>query len=265
VSISDDGLIDLLHETAIAVRQALDGLDDWGPAGPGAAHAGQYLSDVTADAAAVAVLEAAGVGVLSEESGLWRPDADVVVVVDPLDGSTNAARGVPWFATSLCAVDGEGPRAALVVDLPHGRTFTALRGGGAAVDGVPLRASGCAVLGDAVVGVTGTPPDAAGWWQFRSLGALALDLCAVAEGTLDGYVDCVPSSHGPWDYLGGALVCTEAGALVADAAGREMTALDPLVRRTPVAGATPELFEALLAVRRRLPDPATAGPSVTGG
>jgi fructose-1,6-bisphosphatase/inositol monophosphatase family enzyme len=254
VALSDDALIDLLHETAIAVRQALDGLDDWGPAGPDAAHAHQYLSDVTADAAALAVLDPAGVGILSEESGLRRGDADIVVVVDPLDGSTNAARGVPWFATSLCAVDGDGPRAALVVDLPHGRTFTAVRGGGAAVDGVPLQASGCAVLADAVVGVTGTPPDAAGWWQFRSLGAMALDLCAVAEGTLDGLVDCVPSLHGPWDYLGGGLVCVEAGALVADAAGRELAVIDPLVRRTPVAGATPELLEALLAVRRRLPD-----------
>jgi myo-inositol-1(or 4)-monophosphatase len=262
VALSDDALIDLLHETAIAVRQALDGLDDWGPAGVDAAHAGQYLSDVTADAAALAVLGAAEVGVLSEESGLLRGDADVVVVVDPLDGSTNAARGVPWFASSLCAVDRDGPRAALVVDLPHGRTFTAVRGGGAAVDGVPLQASGCAVLRDAVVGVTGTPPDAAGWWQFRSLGALALDLCAVAEGTLDGYIDCVPSLHGPWDYLGGALVCVEAGAVVADAVGRELTVVDPLVRRTPVAGATPELFEALLAVRRRLPDPEVP---VTGG
>ena len=87
----------------------------------------------------------------------------------------------------------------------------------------------------------------------------------MAEGTLDGYVDCMPSPHGPWDYLGGALVCAEAGALVADAAGRELTVLDPLARRTPVAGATPALFEALLAARRRLPDPAAAGPSVTGG
>ena len=44
--------------------------------------------------------------VLSEESGRTGvDDSDVVVVVDPLDGSTNAARGIPWFATSLCAVD----------------------------------------------------------------------------------------------------------------------------------------------------------------
>src|SRR5688500_5492754 len=136
--LSDDSLVELLHETALAIRAALDGLDDWGPAGT---IPGQYLSDLTADAAALRVLEAAGVGVLSEESGSrpgTRDGEGVVVVVDPLDGSTNAARGIPWFATSLCAVDADGPRAAVVVDLPHGRTFTAVRGAGAAVDGVPL-------------------------------------------------------------------------------------------------------------------------------
>jgi len=253
VPLSDDGLIELLHETAIAVRQALDGLDDWGPAG---SRPGQYQSDLTADAAALGVLAEADVGVLSEESGLRDGDRPVVVVVDPLDGSTNAARGVPWFATSLCAVDADGPRAALVVDLPHGRTFTAVRGGGAAVDGVPLSPSGCTDVGDALVAVSGLPAEPLGWRQFRTLGAAALDLCAVAEGTLDGFVDCSPPAHGVWDYLGGALVCTEAGAVVGDAFGYPLAVLDPAVRRTPLAAATPALYEALRVARGRLPDAA---------
>lgn len=246
---SDDQLVELLHETAITVSQVLDGLDDWGPAGT---RAGQYQSDLAADAAALEVLEAAGVGVLSEESGMHAADRDVIVVVDPLDGSTNAARGVPWFATSLCAVDADGPRAALVVDLPHGRTYTAVRGGGASVDGVALSPSGCTEVSDAFVGISGLPGASLGWRQFRTLGAAALDLCAVAEGTLDGFVDCSPSAHGAWDYLGGALVCAEAGALVVDAHGRDLVALGPLDRRTPVAAATPELLDSLLAARRQV-------------
>jgi myo-inositol-1(or 4)-monophosphatase len=249
--LSDDGLIELLHETATGVRVALDQLDDWGPSG---AKPGQYQSDLVADAAALAVLGPAGVGILSEESGLDGGDRDLVVVVDPIDGSTNASRGVPWFATSLCAVDRDGPRAALVVDLPHGRTFTALRGGGAAVDGLALVPSGCRVPGEALVAISGLPAEPLGWRQFRTLGAAALDLCAVAEGTLDAFVDCLPSAHGAWDYLGGALVCLEAGATVGDAFGRDLVALDHGARRTPVAAATPELFEALLAARRRLGD-----------
>jgi fructose-1,6-bisphosphatase/inositol monophosphatase family enzyme len=247
--LSDGQLVELLHETALAVCQALERLDDWGLSG---ARAGQHRSDLAADAAALEVLGAADVGVLSEESGLHAPDRDVMVVVDPLDGSTNADRGIPWFATSLCAVDRDGPRVALVVDLPHGRTFTAIRGGGASVDGVPLEPTRCTSVAAAVVGVSGLPPEPLGWSQFRALGAIALDLCAVAEGTLDGYVDAsTPSAHGAWDYLGGALVCAEAGARVADALGRDLTVLDPTARRTPVAAATPELLDALVAARRR--------------
>lgn len=249
---SDDALIALLHEAATAVRLALDDLDDWGPTGT---RAGQYRSDLAADAAVREVLGEAGVGVLSEESGLARGDRDLIVVVDPVDGSTNAARGIPWFATSLCAVDRDGPRAALVVDLPHGRTYRAVRGGGASVDGKPLRPSGCTVAGEAVVAISGLPPETLGWRQFRTLGAAALDLCAVAEGTLDGFVDCSPpSAHGVWDYLGGALVCTEAGAAVADVFDRDLVALDHAARRTPAAAATPELLHDLVAARRRVGD-----------
>jgi fructose-1,6-bisphosphatase/inositol monophosphatase family enzyme len=255
--LSDDALVELLHETALEIRGALDGLDDWGPAGT---VPGQYLSDLAADAAGVRVLDEAGVGVLSEETGLRGAERDLVVVLDPLDGSTNASRGIPWFATSLCAVDADGPRAALVVDLPHGRTFTAVRGAGASVDGVPLATSGCTDPAEAVVGISGLPSHPVGWRQFRTLGAAALDLCAVAEGTLDGFVDCSPSAHGVWDYLGGALVCAEAGAVVADALGRDLVVLDHAARRTPVGAATPELFDALLAARPLHEDERVSGP-----
>jgi fructose-1,6-bisphosphatase/inositol monophosphatase family enzyme len=251
VAFSDDGVINLLHEAALAVQGALDGLEDWGPAGT---RAGQYLSDLVADAAALEVLRAGGVGILSEESGLHGGERELVVVVDPLDGSTNACRGIPWFGTSLCAVDRDGPRAALVVDLPHGRTFTAVRGGGAAVDGIPLAPSGCAVPDEAVVAISGLPAMPLGWRQFRALGAAALDLCAVAEGTVDGYVDCSPPAHGAWDYLGGVLVCAEAGAVVGDAFDRDLVTFDHRARRTPVAAATRELFETLVSGRRRLGD-----------
>src|SRR5690606_2371028 len=113
VSFSHDDVMDLLHRTALAVRGAPDSLDDWGPAGR---RWGPYAGEMGVDAAGLAVLEEAGGGVLSEASGVDRPESDLVVVVDPLDGSTNAARGIPWFATSLCAVGAEGPLAGVVVD-----------------------------------------------------------------------------------------------------------------------------------------------------
>jgi len=239
-SIADGSLLSALHDAATAVRAALDGLGDWGSADT---RPGQYHSDLAADEAAVAVLLAAGLGVMSEESGHHAADREVIVVLDPVDGSTNASRSLPWFATSLCAVDPAGARAALVVDQASGARFEALRGGGARIDGQPLTPSPCADLGDAVVGLSGYPPQHLGWRQFRALGAVALDLCAVAGGRLDAYIDCSPSAHGPWDYLGGLLVCQEAGAVVADAEGRELVTTDHAARRTPLAAGTAALLE----------------------
>jgi len=243
-------LLALLHTAADAIAAALA---TGGERGLSGARPGQYRADLTADAAALGVLGAAGVGLLSEESGLTPadPDAvDIVVVVDPLDGSTNADRGVPWYAASLCAVDGAGPVAAVVADLAGGVRFEATRGGGARRNGVGLAPSACARIGDAIVGLSGWPPIHFGWDQYRSLGAAALDLCAVAGGVLDGYVDCSPDAHGPWDYLAAVLVCREAGAVVTDAFDRELVVVDHAARRTPVAGATPALHAELVSARR---------------
>lgn len=256
----DDELLATLRAAADAVRSALDDLPDWGLAGT---RAGQYRSDLAADAACLAVLDAGGLGWLSEESGVAHGERDVIVIVDPVDGSTNASRGIPWYATSLCAVDAEGPRAAVIVNQATGRRYEAVRGGGATVDGAPMRPSSETSLANAIVGMSGYPNRYLGWKQFRALGAAALDLCAVAEGVLDGYLDCSPSAHGSWDYAGGLLVCAEAGVPVVDAFGRDLVTLDHQARRTPIAGATAALTDELVAARRTLrwPD----DPEIPGG
>jgi fructose-1,6-bisphosphatase/inositol monophosphatase family enzyme len=238
----DDGLLEVLHAAATAVTVALGDLDDWGLAGT---RAGQYRSDLAADAAALAVLDGAGLGVMSEESGPHRLDRPVGVVIDPVDGSTNASRGIPWYATSLCAVDAAGPRAAVVVNQASGVRFEAVRGGGARRDGTTIHASSCTDLGQAIVGFSGFPARWFGWNQYRCLGAAALDLCAVAEGVLDGYAVVGGSQLGSWDYLGGMLICTEAGGVVADSQGNELVTLEHGDRRTPIAAATPVLLEQL--------------------
>jgi myo-inositol-1(or 4)-monophosphatase len=232
----------LLHDTADTVAAALRSVVDWGPSGR---RPGQYSLDLATDEAALGVLGRAAVGVLSEESGRSGPRWPVVVV-DPVDGSTNASRGIPWFATSLCLVDRDGPAAALVVNQATGLRFHAWRGGGAWSGSRRLLPSGCTALGEGIVGVSGPPPPSPGWAQFRALGACALDLCAVAAGVLDGYLDCVRDAHGVWDYLAGMLICQEAGAAVADAHGRDLIALDHRARRMPVAAATPEVMAALV-------------------
>ena len=235
----DGSVLAVLHDAASAVADALAGLGDWGLAGT---RKGQYRSDLAADAAAVAVLDKAGLGVMSEESGTTGGDRDVVVALDPVDGSTNAARGIPWYATSLCAVDGDGLRAAVVVNQASGVRFEAVRGGGARRDGSSIQPSGCNVLREAIIGFSGYPPTYLGWSQYRGLGAAALDLCAVADGTLDGYAVVGGSRLGSWDYLGGMLICLEAGAVIAELQDRELITLSHTDRRTPVAAATPALL-----------------------
>jgi myo-inositol-1(or 4)-monophosphatase len=205
---------------------------------------GQYDLDVVADAAVLDLLHPTGVAVVSEETGRSGPqDAPVTVVVDPVDGSTNCSRGIPYWAISLCAVDGDGPLCSLVRNQATGSVTTAVRGRGASRDGVPLVPSPVKAVGDAVIDLSGLPPRPLGWKQFRALGSAALALCDVAAGALDAHVDAV--GEAPWDYLGGMLACTEAGAVVADAQGRPLAVTDPAARRQVLAAATPELLEAL--------------------
>jgi len=223
---------------------------DWSPAGE---RPGQYAIDLVADAAVLEVLAGSGLGVLSEESGLHDEGAALVAVVDPVDGSTNAARGIPWYATSVCVVDDVGPRVAVVANLALGVRYHAVRNGGAWRGDRRLASSGRTRLGESVVGLSGYPGRHLGWSQFRALGAAALDLCAVAEGTLDAYTVGGRAHLAPWDYLGGMLVCTEAGAAVTDLEGDDLVVLRPDVRRAVAAAATPallaELTEASLRAR----------------
>ncbi len=237
----------LLHDVADAVASAFAEVTDFGPSG---ARKGQYAFDVVGNAAALEVLRGAGLGVLSEESEFEPGSTGEVVVIDPIDGSTNASRGVQYFATAMCAVDADGPSVALVANQATGERYWALRGGGAFCEGVPLTPSSCTELSDAIIALNGVPPKPLGYRQCRVLGAVALDLCLVAAGVLDGYVDCVDEAHGVWDYLASVMICREAGAQVADLHGRELAVLDRAARRTPIAAATPQLFTQLAAARR---------------
>ena len=80
----------------------------------------QYVLDVETDAVALEALLGAGYGVLSEESGLTSGERDRIVIIDPIDGSTNCSRRIPWYATAMCVVDEHGPVAALVVNQATG-------------------------------------------------------------------------------------------------------------------------------------------------
>ena len=241
-----DEVLTVLDRAVAVVAEALAGIVDWLPAGE---RPGQYALDLVADGPVCQLLVDAGFGVLSEESGLHHVEREIVIVVDPVDGSTNASRRIPHYNTSLCAVDADGPLAALVVNQATGERFEATRGGGARLDGRPIRPTGATDLAHAIVAFNGLPSRHWGWEQYRAFGAGALDLCAVACGRVDGYVDATSGNHGPWDYMAGLLICTEAGAVVTDAQGRELVVLEHEARRTPVAAATLELHTTLADLR----------------
>lgn len=234
-----DDVTEVLQQTYRAVAKALARLASWDDRG---ARDDQYACDIVADEAACEVLDAAGFGIVSEERAAQGLDREIVVVVDPVDGTANAIRGIPYFATSLCAIDSDGLRAALVVNLATGTQFEAVRGGGARCDGTPLRTSSCTALSDATVAVCGMPGQQRPWRHLRAFGATALELCDVARGALDAYINTDDDLVAPWDYLGGLLVCSEAGAAAGEARGRPLLTLEPGQRRIPLVAATPQLL-----------------------
>ena len=239
-----EDVLSLFDDAAAAVRAALlpiTGLDRLAQT----ERPGQYAIDLVADRAVLEVLAGAPVSVVSEESGRsGDPEAAITVVVDPVDGSTNCSRGLPYWCTALCAVDGDGLLAALVSNHVTGQRTTAVRGGGAWRDGEPMRPTSVERVEDAIVAIAGAPRRILPWAQFRALGSIALELCDVAAGVLDGFVDG-PGRVAPWDYLAALLVCREAGVVVTDAQGRDLVTVDPDARRQPLAGATAALHARL--------------------
>jgi myo-inositol-1(or 4)-monophosphatase len=245
--VSPEALLEVFDRAFDAQRAALLPLSS-GERRARTDRSGQYHLDTVADAAILPILHGAGVHVLSEESGWTGPDdAEITVVLDPVDGSTNCARNIPYWSISLCALDASGMLVGYVANGATGVRYTAVRGQGAWVDGRELQPSPTTALDRSVIAITGLPARRIPWRQFRALGSSALSLCDVAAGNVDGFLDCLPDQHRPWDYLGGLLVCREAGAVVDDALGRDLVIAEQDGRRRLVGAGTRELFDVLRA------------------
>jgi myo-inositol-1(or 4)-monophosphatase len=165
-----------------------------------------------------------GEPVVGEEGGGTAVDGAVTWVVDPIDGTVNFLYGMPWYAVSLAATRDGVSLAGAVAEPASGRLWSAARGAGATCDGRPLRCSAETDLAMTMIG-TGfaySPQRRARQAAFleqmlprvrdlRRSGSSALDLCAVAAGWLDAYLE-----HGPnwWDWAAAALIAEEAGAVV---------------------------------------------------
>ena len=155
-------------------------------------------------------------------------------VFDPIDGTTNFAHGLPIFCASLALEIGGVAEVAAVYDPNRKELFTAERGGGAFLNGRPLRVSSATSLVNAML-VTGFPYDvhtrvdeivglfAAFVGQVRAvrrLGSAAIDLCYVAAGRMDGFWE---RDLKPWDIAGGALIVVEAGGRITNMEGQPFT------------------------------------------
>ncbi|AXB44631.1 inositol monophosphatase family protein [Amycolatopsis albispora] len=199
------------------------------------------------------------IGFLGEERGHTGPK-DRWWVLDPVDGTSNLAHGIPLCGVALGLVDGD--RGVLgAIDLPFlGARYTAVEGGGAFAGDQPIRVAGVAELGDAVLSVgdfaTGEGAEAknrvrlgllarlgARAHRIRMLGSAAIDLAWVAEGKLAGTVIL---SNLPWDTAAGVLLVREAGGLVLDSDGSDHT-----VDSAATIAAGPALLTELLALLRQ--------------
>ena len=150
-------------------------------------------------------------------------------IVDPLDGTVNYLYDLPQWAVSIAAERDGVVVAGAVFDPSKNEMFTAELGGGAHLNGRPIRVSACAELGLALVG-TGFGYDAGRRARqaevvrsvlpvvrdIRRMGAASLDLCALACGRLDGYFE---RGLNLWDHAAGGLIAAEAGARVEGLAG----------------------------------------------
>ncbi|WP_249685672.1 inositol monophosphatase family protein [Acidithrix sp. C25] len=157
-----------------------------------------------------------GFNVFSEESGFTKSfssDSALTVVLDPVDGSTNASRGIPFSAISCALIRGDELLGGYVGELTNGSTYWSLRGEGAYWNGNQIHVQARErSLSKSVVAVNGYPPRHLGWGQFRAFGSAALELCMVASSQLDAFVDFSYSGLATWDYLAGVAIIEEAGA-----------------------------------------------------
>jgi myo-inositol-1(or 4)-monophosphatase len=151
-------------------------------------------------------------------------------VVDPVDGTTNYAHGLPIFCASLALeIDGT-PAVGAVYDPTRRELFTAEREAGAWLNGRPLAVSTVDTLLDSLLvtgfhyGIQKDPEELIGLFRefimraraVRRLGSAALDLCYVAAGRFDGYWESIIQ---PWDVAAGALIVEEAGGRVTTISG----------------------------------------------
>jgi myo-inositol-1(or 4)-monophosphatase len=194
-----------------------------------------------------------------EEGTAGDPDGDHVWYVDPLDGTTNYTHGLPFFCVSVALRYHGRTVAGAIYDPVRDEMFTAAAGGGATVNGQPLRVSGVGRLDRALVVAQAQSVDLGEIRAYadlaerlmrvaggvRSLGSPALTLCAIAAGRLDAYCEYAMDA---WDIAAGQLILQEAGGTLTLFDGRPHTTAD----RADVAASNGLIHDELITALKGL-------------
>ncbi|MEO5901088.1 MAG: inositol monophosphatase family protein [Ilumatobacteraceae bacterium] len=191
--------------------------------------------------------------IVGEEGTDTEGRSGVRWLIDPIDGTTNFLYGLPGYNVSIAARTEEGTQVGAVYVPSMDELFTAIRGGGAKLDGTPIRCSTTTSLRHALVatGFSYLPErresQAARVTQMigkvrdiRRSGAAAYDLCCAAAGRVDAYFE---QWLGPWDLAAGELIAVEAGCRTGSFDGGPVEPSNVLV-------AAPALFEPMIALLR---------------
>mgnify|MGYP001025888005 FL=1 len=221
-----------------------------------------YRIDLIAENSLIRAIEKSGVPtiVISEEIGEKKIGGDppqIIIVADPLDGTINLLRGIPYYSVSLgLAKYQENPTlenmvAGLVKDIASGDTFHAIKGQGAYFNRLELRGPEKSFR-DIVVSfyAYGQRIDPSYFKlcskvKFRTLGSVALEVCYVAKGILDAYVD-VRNAVRTIDVAAAKLILEEAGGILTDLGGRRIeTKLDAKGKFSVIAAVNKEIHEFL--------------------
>ena len=229
--------------------------------GIGASGDRTLLADkVAEDELMKALLSVKGTRVLSEEAGFrGDPDGSTLAVVDPLDGSSNFARGIPFYCTSVAVIEGdsfEDVRVGAVRDLITGDVYHAVKGRGAKKNGVRVQSSRVNDVSRAVLGIDvsrGSSELIARLAPLISVasrqvhfGANALELSCVSDGTIDAFVD-IRGKIRITDLAAAYLIAAEAGAEISDPRGNELRAVFDLKQRLSfIASANARLHKEIL-------------------
>jgi myo-inositol-1(or 4)-monophosphatase len=169
-------------------------------------------------------------GIIAEESGWHAGEDELVWIVDPLDGTSNFAAGLPWFGVMLVLLRRSEPVVSAMYLPALDTLYTAAAGAGAWRDGTPIRVTTetdlrtllCAYAFDAATDAEEAGRQAAGLTRvarhvrnIRATNCL-LDVCYTADGRLGG---CINHSAMIWDVAPVALLLREAGGVLADFTG----------------------------------------------